>query len=99
MANKVVRCSDCGGEATVKKGIYRFAECGVDNVVLKGIELIECPACGNIDPVIPRMTELFRIVAMAMIEKPLPLTGSEVRYLRKYAGTNGEQFARMLHTD
>jgi putative zinc finger/helix-turn-helix YgiT family protein len=94
-----VRCSDCGGEATVKKGTYRFAECGVDNVVLKGIELIECPACGNVDPVIPSMTELFRVIAMAMIAKPQPLTGAEVRYLRKYAGMNGEQFARMLHTD
>lgn len=94
-----VRCSDCGSEATVRKGTYRFAESGLDNVVLKGIELIECPACGNVDPVIPKMTELFRVIAMAMIAKSQPLTGAEIRYLRKYAGMNGEQFARMLHTD
>lgn len=99
MTNKAVRCSDCGGEATVRKGTYRFAECGIDNVVLKGIELIECPTCGNVDPILPKMTELFRVIAMAMIAKPQPLTGTEVRYLRKYAGMNGEQFARMLHTD
>jgi putative zinc finger/helix-turn-helix YgiT family protein len=99
MANKAVRCSDCGGEATVRKGTYRFAECGLNNVVLKGIELIECPACGNTDPAIPHMTKLFRVLAMAMIAKPQPLTGAEVRYIRKYAGMSGEQFARMLHTD
>jgi putative transcriptional regulator len=99
MANNEVRCSDCGGEATVNKGTYRFAECGINNVVLKGIELIQCPACGNVDPIIPHMTELFRVIAMAMIAKPQSLTGTEVRYLRKYAGMNGEQFARMLHTD
>jgi len=99
MANKAVRCSDCGNDATIKKGIYRFAECGLNNVLLKGIEMIECPVCGNVDPIISHMTELFRVIAMAMIAKPQSLTGSEVRYLRKYAGMNGEQFARMLHTD
>lgn len=83
----------------MRKGAYRFTESGLDNVVLKGIELIECPACGNTDPVIPRMTDLFRVMAMAMIAKPQSLTGAEVRYLRKYAGMNAEQFARMLHTD
>jgi putative transcriptional regulator len=99
MAKKIARCSECAGVATVRRGVYRFAESGLDNIVLKGIELIECPECGNVDPVIPRMTDLFRVLAMAMIAKPQSLTGAEVRYLRKYAGMSAEQFARMLHTD
>jgi putative zinc finger/helix-turn-helix YgiT family protein len=100
MKNSAVRCSDCGSsKATVKKGTYRFAECGLDTVVLKGIELIECPECGTVDPVIPHLTELLRVLALAIVAKPMPLTGPEVRYLRKYASMNGERFARMLHTD
>ena len=99
MAKGKVSCNECGSGATVRRGAYRFDASGLDNVVLKGIELIECPACGNVDPVIPKMTELFRVLAMAMIAKPQSLTGKEVRYLRKYAGMSAEQFARMLHTD
>ena len=43
----VSQCSDCGKEARVERGTYRFRESGLDNVVLKGIEIVKCPACGN----------------------------------------------------
>jgi YgiT-type zinc finger domain-containing protein len=95
----VSHCSDCGSEARVERGIYRFRESGLDNVVLKGIEMIKCPACGNEDPVIPNLDGLLRILALAIVTHRFPLSGSEVRYLRKYLGMSGEQFARILHTD
>jgi transcriptional regulator with XRE-family HTH domain len=40
-----------------------------------------------------------RILAVALVTSRLPLTGAAVRYLRKYLGMSGEQFARILHTD
>jgi putative zinc finger/helix-turn-helix YgiT family protein len=92
-------CSDCGSEAKVERGTYRFRESGLDNVVLKGIEIIKCPSCGNEDPVIPNLDGLLRVLAVAIITSKQPLTGAEVRYLRKYLGMRGEQFARILHTD
>jgi putative zinc finger/helix-turn-helix YgiT family protein len=95
----VSQCSDCGSEALVERGTYRFRESGLDNVVLKGIEIIRCPACGNEEPIIPNLDGLLRIIAVALVTNRLPLTGAEVRYLRKYLGMSGDQFARILHTD
>jgi len=95
----VSQCSDCGREARLERGTYRFRESGLDNAVLKGIEIIKCSACGNEDPIIPNLDGLLRILAVAIVTSRLPLTGAEVRYLRKYLGMSGEQFARILHTD
>jgi DNA-binding transcriptional regulator YiaG len=95
----VSECSDCGREARVKRGIYRFRESGLDNVVLKGIEIVKCSACGNEDPMIPNLDGLLRVLAVALVTSRVPLTGEAVRYLRKYLGMSGEQFARILHTD
>jgi DNA-binding transcriptional regulator YiaG len=95
----VSQCSDCGREARLERGTYRFRESGLDNAVLKGIEIIKCSACGNEDPIIPNLDGLLRILAVAIVTSRLPLTGAEVRYLRKYLEMSGEQFARILHTD
>jgi putative zinc finger/helix-turn-helix YgiT family protein len=95
----VSHCSDCGSEARVETGTYRFRESGLDNVVLKEIQIVKCPVCGNEDPIIPNLDGLLRIVAVAIITRKMPVTGAEVRFLRKYLGMSGEQFARILHTD
>ena len=95
----VSQCSDCGKEARVVRGTYRFRESGLDNVVLKGVEIVKCAACGNEDPILPNLDGLLRILAVAIVTNRLPLAGAEVRYLRKYLGMSGERFARILHTD
>jgi putative zinc finger/helix-turn-helix YgiT family protein len=95
----VSQCSDCGKEARVERGTYRFRESGLDNVVLKGIEIVKCPACGSEEPIIPNLDGLLRVIAVAIVTNKLPLSGPEVRYLRKYLDMSAEQFARILHTD
>jgi YgiT-type zinc finger domain-containing protein len=93
-------CSNCAhNKAQVKIDNYRFEECGLDYVVLKGIEIVECPKCGNIDPIIPRPVEIMRILAQGVISKKSRLSGKEVRFLRNYLQMTGAQFARFLHTD
>jgi DNA-binding transcriptional regulator YiaG len=98
-ASVVSHCSDCGSEARVERGTWRFRESGLDNVVLKGIEIVKCPACGNEEPILPNLDGLLRVIAVAIVTNRLPLTGPEVRYLRKYLEMSGDQFARILHTD
>lgn len=92
-------CTNCGQAAKVERGTYRFKECGLDGVVLQGIEVIRCASCGNEDPVIPHVSELMRVLALAVVGKPYRLTGKEVRFLRKFLGMTGEEFARLLHVD
>lgn len=93
------RCSNCGEVARKVRENYLFKESGLSNVVLENIEVIKCEHCGNADPVINKLNELMRVLALAVVEKPWGLTGGEVRFLRKFVGMNGESFASLLHTD
>ena len=94
-----IRCTHCNEEARVLRGTYRFVESGLSSVVLAGIEIARCPKCGNEDPIIPRVNELMRLLALAVIRKPSRLHGEDVRFLRKYTGRNGKDFAKLLGLD
>src|SRR5215831_10624720 len=92
-------CSNCGATVRIIRADYKFTESGLSNVTLKDIELIHCDECGNDDPIIPRMTQLMRVLALAVIGKPHRLVGEEVRFLRKYLGLTLEEFGRWLKVD
>lgn len=93
------KCSACGGDARVTNGSYNYKESGLDNVILKGIELVHCDNCGNEDPIIPAMDKLHALIAEALICKPARLQGKEVRFLRKYMRKSAREFAKILHMD
>lgn len=93
------QCSNCGAEAQTVRGSYRFKESGLRNVVLHGIEIIRCRKCGNEDPILPRLNNLMRTIALALASKPYRLHGPEVRFLRNYMGMTGERFSALLHVD
>ena len=99
MPNNMPRCDECGSVMKVERGTYHFRESGLDNVVLKGIEIVRCQNCGFGDPIIPNLDGLFRVLALAIVTSKLPLSGPQVRYLRKYLSMSGERFSRLLHTD
>ncbi|MCC6793008.1 MAG: hypothetical protein IT336_15070 [Thermomicrobiales bacterium] len=92
-------CSACGEGARVERGSYQFVESGLDNVFLVGIELVTCDTCGNRDPIIPRINELMRCLASAIVGKPCRLAGPEVRFLRKYLQMSAAELATMLSVD
>lgn len=94
-----VQCSNCEKDAKVVRGSYTFKESGLSNVVLQGVELITCQHCGNEDPIIPRINDLMRYLAVAVICKPYPLQGEEIRFLRKYLRMTGDEFARLIDVD
>ena len=95
---KTELCSNCGEMARVISKDYSFDEMGVP-VELKDIDVIECPHCGNTDPIIPNMDGLMHVVAVAALCKPCKLSGEEVRYLRKYVNKSAHEFSRFLHVD
>ncbi|HWG19429.1 MAG TPA: YgiT-type zinc finger protein [Terracidiphilus sp.] len=92
-------CRACGGEMRSVRQDYQFKESGLDNVILKDIEVLVCDPCGSIVPRIPRLNDLMRTIAVAMIAKPSELTGPEVRFLRKFMDETIEGFARKLGVD
>ena len=96
MPDPSTSCSSCGGPARVVRGVYRFEESGLAHVFLINIDKIQCVQCGNEDPIIPNLNDLMSVLALAVVKKPCPLNGSEVRFLRKFLKMTGEQFGRQL---
>jgi transcriptional regulator with XRE-family HTH domain len=86
----------CGARGTVVLGDYLFVESGLNNVTLHGVELLKCPQCGSVTPVLSKINRLMRLIARALVLKPSELTGKEIRFLRKYMGLTGERFGKKL---
>lgn len=94
------KCRSCSkAEMATRVETYRYTESGLPNVVLVGVEVRRCPACGHHEVVLPRVTDLHRTIALAVIRKRTRLSGPEVRYLRKYLGWSGADFARHVGVD
>ncbi len=94
------KCRNCG-KAEMKSAAetYLYKESGLPYVVLTGVEVRRCPACGHHELVLHRVTELHRTIAHALIHKRSRFSGAEVRYLRKSLGWSGVDFARHVGVD
>jgi putative zinc finger/helix-turn-helix YgiT family protein len=72
---------------------YLYRESGLANITLVGIEVSRCPHCGEHEAVIPKIEQLHRVIAAAVSRKVPRLTADEIRFLRKYLGWSGGDFA------
>jgi putative transcriptional regulator len=91
-----MKCSECGATITRVRENYSYAASGLPHVTLVGIEVRRCKGCGEHDAVLPKIEQLHKVIALALIGKHARLTGAEVRYLRKYFGWSGAAFARHI---
>lgn len=89
-------CIQCGGKLTMKRENYRYTACGLTNVTLIGAEVRRCSKCGDQEVVIPRIEELHRVLAAAVVRQATRLTKDELRFLRKYLGYSGVDFAKVI---
>lgn len=89
-------CIQCGGKLATKRENYRYAACGLSNVTLVGVEVRRCAKCGDHEVVIPRIEDLHRVLAAAVIRQTARLTKDEIRFLRKYLGYSGVDFAKVV---
>jgi DNA-binding XRE family transcriptional regulator len=75
---------------------YLYDDCGSPNVVLSGLTVEDCRACNSETISIPRLLDLHRELARAILLKPAALTGREFRFLRAVAGLSTTPFAEHL---
>jgi|HubBroStandDraft_1064217.scaffolds.fasta_scaffold20232_2 DNA-binding transcriptional regulator YiaG len=92
-------CRECGCNAKIVRKDYLFTESGLNNVLLKNLEVVVCPKCKIESPRVPSHDDLMRTIAVALLDKPSELDGDEVRFLRKYLGEGSLAFAKMLGID
>jgi len=87
-----MKCLECGGLLVTRRENHKYP-CGLPYVTLENIEVRHCKACGETSYVIPKIEKLHRVLALMVIEKQGKLTGDEIRFLRKYLGWSGADFA------
>lgn len=78
---------------------HRYIESGLPNIVLLDIEKRQCPNCGEVSLSIPRPLPLHKAIAMSIIDQPSRLTPHEIRFLRKWLGWSGADFAKRMAVD
>jgi putative zinc finger/helix-turn-helix YgiT family protein len=96
---KISLCTECGAELEFEIQNCPYPESGLSNVVLYGVEVADCPACRNREIRVPHVARIHQAIAQAIANSPSPLTGEQVRFLRKHLGLTGEELGRFLHTD
>jgi putative zinc finger/helix-turn-helix YgiT family protein len=91
-----MKCDKCGAQMKSGRENYRYTACGLDFITLMNVEVRRCPECGEHEVDIPRMDELHGLIAQEVASKGPRLTAQEVRFLRKYLGFSGVDFAATL---
>jgi putative zinc finger/helix-turn-helix YgiT family protein len=89
-------CDKCKVEMKKIKTNYQYTESGLKNVVLKGISAYKCTKCKEINPVIPRIKEIHRMIGEDLINKNSLLMGNEVAFLRKEMEIRAKDLAQIL---
>jgi putative transcriptional regulator len=96
----IMKCERCGKAATVRKGqTYQYVESGLDNVYLENIEVRACKSCGDRSPRIASINKLHDTIARALVLKPYPLSGRDIRFLRQHLGLKAREWAALMPVD
>ncbi|MDI7269172.1 MAG: helix-turn-helix domain-containing protein [Myxococcota bacterium] len=90
-----MNCTACRGKLTSERGDVKFDVSGLP-VILRGVETRVCAACGEREVVVPNIEGLHRLLTNILVRKPRGLAGREIRFLRKYLGWSGVDFAAQM---
>jgi putative zinc finger/helix-turn-helix YgiT family protein len=90
------KCPKCRTPMQTARQNHRYAESGLPNVVLVGVEVSSCPGCGERVISIPRLAQLHRAIALELIRQPGRLTPQGIRFLRKHLGFATADFAKRV---
>ena len=90
-----MNCKSCGGSLSVNRENYDYSSCGLP-VTLCEVQVRHCEQCGDRGAAIPNIEGLHRAIAMCLIRKLARFTGAEVRFLRKFLGWSGADFAKHI---
>lgn len=89
-------CFECGTRMRMKRENYKYDASGLPGVTLRAIPVARCPHCHEVEVHIPNIEGLHRALALAIARKTERLTAEEIRFLRKYLGLSGVDFAQHL---
>ena len=88
-----LKCFGCGHGMTTGRENVKYDACGLPGVTLVDVEVSRCGHCGQYEVAIPRIEELHRAMATALVRKSARLTPAEIRFLRTTLGWSGKELA------
>lgn len=88
-----LNCFGCGHAMTTGRENVKYDESGLPGVTLVDVEVSRCGHCGQYEVAIPRIEELHRVMATAVVRKSARLTPAEIRFLRTALGWSGRELA------
>jgi putative zinc finger/helix-turn-helix YgiT family protein len=94
-----LNCMTCGTLMETRREDVEYDAAGLPDVILRGVEVSRCPGCGERGVAIPRLPALHRGLGRIVVGKPGRLTRPEIRFLRKYLGLSGADFAEVMGSD
>lgn len=92
-----MKCPSC--HKGVLQDVYRdhqYTESGLSNVIILGAKFEVCPECKEEMLSLPRIASLHRLIAFELAGQKGRLAGEEIRFLRKYLGWSGADFAEVF---
>ncbi len=91
----------CSNNKVLKKTkiTHKYKECGLENVILVGVDFHRCNQCGEEYYGFGSIDKLHETIASVLLQKKDFLSGSEVRFLRKYLGYSATVFAKIIGYD
>lgn len=96
-------CSQCDRPFEVwtstQEQPYHYTESGLLGVQLSGVTVYSCPNCGVESADIWNIDGLHQLLAQDILLKPQPMSGRELRFLRKEARLKPKQLADRLGVD
>lgn len=92
----MMACTVCGERMKARRENWRYEASGLPHVTLTSVEVRRCQKCGETEVAIPAIEEFHRTIAGALIRKRARLAPAEIKYLRKYLGWAGTDFARRI---
>ncbi len=94
-----MKCHTCKSEMICDKTVFHYRESGLEYVYLEGVDVYRCTGCDEEIINIPNIPDLHNFIGVSIIKKDSPLTGAEIRFLRKNAGMSALLMAEYMGVD
>jgi transcriptional regulator with XRE-family HTH domain len=89
------RCVECGTPQVEERDNVPYPESGLDGVELLNVPIWVCKN-GHREVEIPAVEDLHNLLAHMIVRQPTPLTGKDVRFLRKRVGLTARQLSARI---
>jgi putative zinc finger/helix-turn-helix YgiT family protein len=101
MGDVMSKCHECGKADLVPgRGTIEYKQSGLPYpVLLAGVPIRRCPACGEEAITVPDPEGLHRVLALHVVWAKRPLDPKEVRFLRKYLDWSADRLSAVMGVD